>query len=120
MVAMGLIFLYTGRVETVVFDKQKQALLMYKFNLVCAREARRIDLSDIKDVRAAKRGLERKQNHTIRYRITVRLVDGREVSFLETSNSTRVRKQVSIACSKRVTSSFSFKSSSGTPKTSAL
>jgi hypothetical protein len=118
MVAMGLVFLYSGRVETVVFDRQKQAVLIYRFNLVCAREARRFDLSDVKDVRAAKRGVERNQNSTIRYRITVRLVDGREVSFLETSNSTRVRKQVSIASSERV-SSFSSRSSSVSNKTTA-
>ena len=94
LLVMGLLFIYSGKVRTMIFDKRSDAIIIYKTRVTCARKMKVYRLSDLKRVRAAERGYERGQVNTLHYVIVLTFTNGFELATLDTSNSQRARKEL--------------------------
>ena len=56
LLVLGFVFVQSGYIETVVFDKRLGRLILYKTNVFCMRYIKAYRLSEIRQVRAVQRG----------------------------------------------------------------
>ena len=56
LLVLGFVFVQSGYIETVVFDKRLGRLILYKTNVFCMRYIKAYRLSEVTQVRAVQRG----------------------------------------------------------------
>lgn len=96
---LSFAFLYAGKVESVIIDKTKMTLEMWKTSILCKKEVRIYDLADVKDISGYKRGHQGVNVYTLHYNIMVDFKNGVSVKLFETQNREKIIRQVSIQIS---------------------
>jgi len=85
LILFGLIFLYSGKIKSTIFDKQTRELIVKKRNISChKRSYTKYKLDDISDVRAVRRGIEAGQVNNVHYAIMVEF-DNRKAELNRTA-----------------------------------
>ena len=70
MIAMGVLFLTTGKVKSVIFDLSEKEILIRKRTLTChCKTITKYQMSDLCDVRAVWRGIHTSAINTLHYSI---------------------------------------------------
>ena len=59
MLSLGGVFIYNGKVKSTVFDKRKDRIFIYKTSPLLERKVTSYRISEIKSVRAVKRGIHK-------------------------------------------------------------
>jgi len=67
LIALGVAFLYAGKLHTVAFDKTKGALIISKKTIICRSKENRYRLSDIINIKAYKKGHGGVNVYTLHY-----------------------------------------------------
>lgn len=71
LMLLAISFLFAGKVESVIFDKQKKQLQLWSTTLICRKEVRIYPLSQISGVKAYKRGHNGVNVYTLHYKLMV-------------------------------------------------
>ena len=71
LIVLGFVFVQSGYIETVVFDKRLGRLIVYKTNVFCMRYIKAYRLSEISLVRAVQRGYKTRNQNTLHYKIVI-------------------------------------------------
>lgn len=71
MVILSFSFIYAGKIESVILDKQKQQLSVCKTTVICRKEQRNFKMHEISDVKAYKKGHNGVNVYTLHYKIMV-------------------------------------------------
>lgn len=64
---LGLIFLYGGKVESVVFDKDRMLLELHRRSIICLNNKKVFDLSRVSNIRCVKKGHDGVNFYTLHY-----------------------------------------------------
>ena len=76
LILFGLLFLLTGKIKTIEFDKESKQLTIKKRTITChCRTVTKYDYDEIMDVKAVWRGVRAGSVDTQRYAIVVDFVD---------------------------------------------
>ena len=71
MFLLSLTFILAGKVESMIFDKQRHELQLWKTTVFCFKEVLKYSLDDIVDVKAYKRGHNGVNVYTLHYKIMI-------------------------------------------------
>eukprot|EP00347_Sterkiella_histriomuscorum_P007295 403349505 len=91
---LGYKFIETGKVETIIFDRRTDRIIIYKTSICCDRKIKSFNLSSIADIRAVWRGVQKNQVNTLHYKIVISFINHADISILPTHNIRRVQKQL--------------------------
>ena len=69
LLLLGLVFLYAGKVESVIFSKDDATVSKVKTTVICTRQVTEWALDQVINVRVFKRGQESIQVMTIHYEV---------------------------------------------------
>ena len=64
---LGFVFLYGGKIESVVIDKEKCFLELHKRSIICCNKKRVFDLSRVQNIRCVKKGHDGVNFYTLHY-----------------------------------------------------
>ena len=94
---LGGLFFAEGRIETAIFDKEKNRLSIERKWIVPCYFGKYTyhPLNHIIRIRAARRGFCKDGVDQTVYVLIITLIKGSEIKILETRNPTKIRKEVS-------------------------
>lgn len=95
---LGIAFLYSGKVDSVVLDKQIGLISVIRTSILCRTKRRAYDLGDVVGISVIKKGHEGINFYTLHYVIQAEFKKGRPVKILESQNKEKIVKQVSKRC----------------------
>lgn len=90
---LGLIFIYGGKVESVVVDKEKCFLELHKTNVFCLTRKKVHDLSRVNNVRCVKKGHDGVNMYTVHYIIQAEFRGEAPVKILESTKREKIIQQ---------------------------
>ena len=90
----GVIFIYAGKVNTVIFDKTSGILSKVKTSIFCKKDQTDWAIDQIKNVRVFKRGHDGVQVMTIHYEVQIDFADVPSQTILETKEQDKAIKQL--------------------------
>lgn len=90
---LGLVFLYGGKVESVVIDKEKRFLELHKRSIICLNRKRVFDLSRVRNIRAVKKGHDGVNFYTLHYVIQAEFRNEPPIKILESAKREKIVQQ---------------------------
>ena len=90
---LGLVFLYGGKVESVVIDNDKCFLELHNRSIICLNRKRVFDLSRISNIRAVKKGHDGVNFYTLHYVIQAEFRNEPPIKILESSKRDKIVQQ---------------------------
>ena len=94
LLILGLVFLYAGKVESVVFSKDDATVAKVKTTVVCTRQVTEWALDQVVNVRVFKRGQESIQVMTIHYEVQLDFRELPSVNILKTKDCAKAMRQM--------------------------
>ena len=91
---LSFVFLFAGRIESVIFDKDANEFTRVKFNIFCVKTSKTLKISDISDIRVEKRGFETVHSSTKHFKIIIDFRNKQSVTLLESKKEEKVITQV--------------------------
>ena len=93
--ALGFVFLYAGKIESVVIDKSKDFMEVKKTSVFCVSKTDRTpSLRDIHNIRGIKKGHEGVNFYTLHYVIYAEFRNKPSVKIMESQNRDKIVKQL--------------------------
>ena len=93
--ALGFVFLYAGKIESVVIDKSKDFMEVKKTSVFCVSKTDRTpSLRDIHNIRGIKKGHEGVNFYTLHYVIYAEFRNKPSVKIMESQNREKIVKQL--------------------------
>jgi hypothetical protein len=96
MVILSISFIYAGKIESVIFDKQKQLISLCNTSVICRKEERNFKMQDISDVKAYKKGHNGVNVYTLHFKIMIEFRNMAPLKVWETQSGTKAKKQVRL------------------------
>jgi len=96
LMLLSFLFLYAGKVESTIFDKNKNRFTLAKTTVICKSEAKNYILGDITNVKGVKKGHSGVNVYTLHYKVIVEFKNIPPVKILETQNGAKVRRQICL------------------------
>ena len=90
---LGIVFLYGGKVESVVIDKEKRFLELHKRSIICLNRKRVFDLSRVSNIRAVKKGHDGVNFYTLHYVIQAEFRNEAPIKILESTKREKIVQQ---------------------------
>ena len=90
---LGLIFLYGGKVESVVFDKDRMLLELHRRSIICINNKKVFDLSRVSNIRCVKKGHDGVNFYTLHYVIQAEFPNEPPIKILESSKRDKIVQQ---------------------------
>ena len=90
---LGIIFLYGGKVESVIIDKDKCFLELHKRSIICLNNKRVFDLSRVSNIRAVKKGHDGVNFYTLHYVIQAEFRNEAPIKILESTKRDKIIQQ---------------------------
>lgn len=69
MIVLALSFFFAGKVESIIFDRQKQELSLSKTSVICTKNVLKFPMNEIVDIKAYKKGHSGVNIYTLHYKI---------------------------------------------------
>ena len=92
---MGVLFLYAGHFEKVIFDKEKNQIITERTNIFCKKKTGTYSLKSVKGVELNERGRESLTTNTIHFIIRLKFTDDRpDLNILESVNKKATERKV--------------------------
>jgi len=85
MILFGVVFMYAGKIEQVILDKQQGVMSKVKTSIFCQKQQSDWALEQIRNIRVFKRGHDGIQVMTIHYEVQVDFSDMPSHVILKTS-----------------------------------
>ena len=92
LIALGVAFLYAGKLHTVSFNKQTGNLSISKKTIFCKTQEKLYRLSDLINIKAYKKGHGGVNVYTLHYVIQAEIHQEPIIKILETQNREKVIK----------------------------
>ena len=101
---LGFIFIYAGKIESVIIDKDRSLLEVSKTSIFCAQKKQVDDLHHVHNIRGIKKGHEGVNFYTIHYVIYAEFRNKPPIKIMDSQNRRKIIKQVSemLATNKRL------------------
>ncbi|CDW82308.1 UNKNOWN [Stylonychia lemnae] len=96
MFLLSFTFLFAGKIESIIFDRQKQELQLWKTSLFCLRNVKKYSMHDIVDVKGYKKGHSGINVYTLHYKIMIEFRNIPAIKLTETGIENKCIKQVNI------------------------
>jgi hypothetical protein len=96
MLCLSLAFFFAGKVESIVIDKKKQELQLWRTSVICTKSCRAFPLSEIVDIKAYKRGHSGVHIYTLHYKIMAEFRTLPAFKITETGKEEKCIRQVTI------------------------
>ena len=90
---LGLVFVYAGKIESVVIDKSTNFLEMHKRSIICLNKKRVYDLTGVTNVRCVKKGHDGVNFYTLHYIIQAEFRNTPPIKILESSKREKIVQQ---------------------------
>jgi len=90
VILLGLIFLYGGKVESVVIDKDRRLLELRKRSIICLVNKKVYDLSRVNNIRCVKKGHDGVNFYTLHYVIQAEFPNEPPIKVLESSKRDKI------------------------------
>ena len=90
---LGFIFMYGGKVESVVIDKNKLFLELHKRNIFCLNKKKVFDLTKVTNIRCVKKGHDGVNFYTLHYTIQAEFRGQAPIKILESSKREKIVEQ---------------------------
>ena len=87
---IGLIFLYGGKVESIILDKPRGVLEIQKRSIICLKNKRGYDLTQVENVRCVKKGHDGFNFYTLHYVIQAEFRNEAPVKLLESRQREKI------------------------------
>ena len=94
---LGFIFIYAGKIESVIIDKNRSLLEVSKTSIFCVSKKQVDDLELIHNVRGVKKGHEGVNFYTIHYVIYAEFRNKPPIKIMDSQNRRKTIKQVSAS-----------------------
>ena len=93
VLVLGLIFLYGGKVESVVVDKERCLLELHRRSILCLNNKKVYDLQNVKNIRCVKKGHDGVNFYTLHYVVQAEFSNEPPVKILESSKREKIVQQ---------------------------
>jgi len=90
---LGIIFVYGGKIESVVVDKDRCLLELHKRSIICMNNKKVYDLSQVKNIRCVKKGHDGVNFYTLHYVIQAEFSNEAPIKILESSKREKIVQQ---------------------------
>ena len=90
VILLGLVFMYGGKIESVVIDKEKCFLELHKRSVICLNNKKVYDLSRVSNVRCVKKGHDGINFYTLHYVIQAEFRNEPPIKILESSKREKI------------------------------
>ena len=90
---LGMIFIYGGKIESVVFDKEKCFLEIHKRSIICLNSKRVYDLTRVSNIRCVKKGHDGVNFYTLHYVLQAEFRNEPPIKLLESSKREKIVQQ---------------------------
>ena len=94
LIILAFSFMYAGKVESIVFDKQLQQLQLWKTSILCLKDVQKYSMRQISGVRVYRRGHNGVNVYTIHYKINVDFKERPSLKIMETQSREKAVRQV--------------------------
>ena len=89
---LGFVFLYAGKIESVVIDKERSLLEVMKTSIFCCVDKKVDDLHQVHNIRGIKKGHEGVNFYTVHYVIVAEFRNKPAVKIMESQNREKIVK----------------------------
>lgn len=93
IILLGLTFLYGGKVESVVIDKDRYLLELHRRSVICLNNKKVYDLSRVSNIRCVKKGHDGINFYTLHYVIQAEFANEPPIKILESSKRDKIVQQ---------------------------
>ena len=90
---LGFIFIYGGKIDSVVIDRSKLFLELHKRNMFCLNKKKVFDLTKVTNIRCVKKGHDGVNFYTLHYTIQAEFRGMAPVKILESSKRDKIVEQ---------------------------
>jgi len=90
---LSFAFFFSGKVETVTFNKEDKIFTNSKQNLFCRKQFQQYSLDSVISIAVVRRGHKGVSVNTIHYKVVIRLENERQIRILETSSKSKAKRQ---------------------------
>ena len=93
ILALGLTFIFGGKIDSVIIDKDRCFLEIHKTSVICCTRKKVYDLSRVHNVRAVKKGHDGINFYTLHYVIQAEFRNEPPIKLLESSKKDKIVQQ---------------------------
>ena len=90
---LGFVFLWGGKIESVIIDKERCLLELHKRNIVCLNNKKVFDLSKVQNVRCVKKGHDGVNFYSLHYVIQAEFRNQAPIKILESAKREKIVQQ---------------------------
>lgn len=93
ILVLGFVFIYGGKIDSVVIDKSTLLMELHKRNMFCLNRKKVFDLTKVTNIRCVKKGHDGVNFYTLHYTIQAEFRGQAPVKILESSKREKIIEQ---------------------------